>query len=155
MIPIRLSPLGRLTLALPFVVLTAGAVLAAPEPAPQLPRARAEDAAPRVIDITARRFAFEPADIQVAVGEPVQLRVHSEDGLHGIEIKKLKINKDVPRGGEVVTVDFTATDAGRFPIMCSEYCGEDHNTMQGMLVVVAPGDAPSTDAGHASQGEPK
>jgi cytochrome c oxidase subunit 2 len=123
----RLPPAHRLILVLPLVVVTAGAAgLAAP--------------APRVIEIVARRFAFEPAEVQVAVGEPVRLQVHSADGLHGIAIKKLKINKDIPRGGEVVTIDFTAKEAGRFPIMCSEYCGEDHENMQGMLVVSAPGE---------------
>ena len=121
----RVPRVPRLALALPLVVMAAGAVLAAPEP--------------RVIDVAARRFAFEPSEIQVAVGEPVRLLVHSDDGLHGFAIKKLKINKDIPRGGDVVTIDFTAKDSGRFPIMCSEYCGDDHDKMQGMLVVVAPG----------------
>ena len=121
----RRTHIPRLAPALPLVVIAAGAVLAAPES--------------RVIDVTARRFAFEPSEIQVAVGEPVRLLVHSDDGLHGFAIKKLKINKDIPRGGDVVTIDFTAKDSGRFPIMCSEYCGDDHDKMQGMLVVVAPG----------------
>jgi len=127
MTSVRRSPLARFLLALPLVTLAAGAVLAAPEP--------------RVIEVTARRFAFDPAEIQVEIGEPVRLQVHSEDGLHGLAIKKLKINKDIPRGGEVVTINFTAKEAGRFPIMCSEYCGEDHDKMQGMLVVTTPGEA--------------
>jgi cytochrome c oxidase subunit 2 len=128
MVAPRLTTLSRLVVALPLAVLGAGVVLAAPEP--------------RVIEVTARRFAFEPAEIEVAVGEPVRLQVHSADGPHGLEIKKLKVRKEIPRG-TVVTIDFTAKDAGRFPIMCSEYCGDDHDSMQGMLVVVAPpqGDA--------------
>jgi cytochrome c oxidase subunit 2 len=97
----------------------------------------AQPAAPRVIDVVARRFAFEPAQIEVAVGEAVRLRVRSADGIHGLEIKKLKIKKAIPRGGDVVVIDFTAKDAGRFPILCSEYCGDDHDSMKGMLVVRA------------------
>ena len=85
----------------------------------------------------ARRFAFEPAQIEVAVGEAVRLRVRSADGVHGLAIKKLKINKTIPRGGEAVLIDFTAKDAGQFPILCSEYCGDDHDSMKGMLVVLA------------------
>ena len=107
-----------------MLMLVAPVLLAAPEP--------------RVIEITARRFAFDPADIQVAVGEPVRLIVRSADGVHGLEVKKLKIRKEIPRGGEAVTINFTATEAGRFPILCSEYCGDDHDNMKGMLVVVAP-----------------
>jgi cytochrome c oxidase subunit 2 len=90
---------------------------------------------PRVIEITARRFAFEPAEIDVTVGERLQLVVRSADGVHGLEIKKLKIKKEIPRGGEPVTIDFTATTEGTFPILCSEYCGKGHNDMTGMLVV--------------------
>lgn len=90
---------------------------------------------PRIIDITARRFAFEPAAIEATVGERLQLVVRSEDGVHGFEIKKLKIKKEVPRGGEAVTIDFTATTEGMFPILCSEYCGKGHNDMTGMLIV--------------------
>jgi cytochrome c oxidase subunit II len=90
---------------------------------------------PRVIEITARRFAFEPAEIEATVGEHLQLVVRSADGVHGLEIKKLKIKKEVPRGGEPVTIDFVAHTEGAFPILCSEYCGKDHTDMKGMLIV--------------------
>ena len=90
---------------------------------------------PRVIEITARRFAFEPAEIEATVGEHLQLVVRSADGVHGLEIKKLKIKKEVPRGGEPVTIDFVAHTEGTFPILCSEYCGKDHTDMKGMLTV--------------------
>jgi cytochrome c oxidase subunit 2 len=98
-------------------------------------RPAAQDAEPRVIEITARRFAFEPAEIEASVGEHLQLVVRSADGIHGIEIKKLKIKKEVPRGGEPVTIDFTPATEGRFPILCSEYCGNGHAMMTGALVV--------------------
>jgi cytochrome c oxidase subunit 2 len=88
-----------------------------------------------VIEITARRFAFEPAEVEATVGEHLQLVVRSADGVHGLEIKKLKIKKEVPRGGEPVTIDFTVTTEGSFPILCSEYCGNGHNDMAGMLIV--------------------
>ena len=92
---------------------------------------------PRVVEVTARRFAFEPAEIEARVGERLQLVVRSADGVHGLEIKKLKIKKEVPRGGEAVTIDFTPTTEGRFPILCSEYCGNRHNEMTGTLIVRA------------------
>jgi cytochrome c oxidase subunit 2 len=125
MCPSRLAHSVRVAAAC-LVALGGSAVLAAPP------------TEPRIIEVTARRFAFEPAEIQVAVGEPVRLMVHSADGVHGIEIKKVKVNKTIPRGGEPVVINFTAKEAGRFPILCSEYCGDDHDNMRGMLVVVAP-----------------
>ena len=98
-------------------------------------RPSAQTTEPRIIEITARRFAFEPPEVEATVGERLQLVVRSADGVHGLEIKKLKIKKEVPRGGEPVTIDFTATTEGSFPILCSEYCGNGHNDMSGMLIV--------------------
>ena len=100
----------------------------------------AQTAEPRVVPIVARRFAFEPSQIEATVGERLQLVITSADGVHGVEIKKLKIKKEVPRGGEAVTIDFTATTEGSFPILCSEYCGNGHSDMTGMLIVRSAAD---------------
>ena len=93
--------------------------------------------APRVINVVAQRFTFEPSRIEVTEGERIKLVVTSGDGVHGVEIKKFKVTKKVPRGGDPVTIEFVAAAAGEFPIMCSEYCGEGHEDMKGMLVVAA------------------
>lgn len=97
----------------------------------------AQSDAPRVIEVVAKRFAFEPAEIEVTVGERISLSVTSADGVHGVEIKKFKVKKEIPRGAAAVAIDFTATEAGRFPILCSEYCGNGHDDMKGTLVVKA------------------
>ncbi len=91
---------------------------------------------PREIKIVAKRFAFEPARVEVTVGERVRLVVASADGVHGVEIKKFKVNKKVPRGGEAA-IEFVASAVGEFRILCSEYCGDGHDEMKGMLVVLA------------------
>ena len=98
---------------------------------------------PRVVEVIARRFAFEPSEIQVTVGERVRLVLRTADGLHGLELKKFKIAKEIPRGNKAVTVEFTADEAGRFPFFCSEYCGDGHDDMKGMLVVLARDAAPA------------
>ena len=92
---------------------------------------------PRTIEVVANRFSFEPARIEVTEGERIRLVVKSADGVHGVEIKKFKVNKKVPRGGDPVTIEFVAAAVGEFPILCSEYCGNGHDDMKGMLVVVA------------------
>jgi cytochrome c oxidase subunit II len=92
---------------------------------------------PRVIEVIAKRFVFEPAEIEVTVGERITLSVRSADGVHGIEIKNVKVSKEIPRGGAPVMIEFTAKEAGRFPILCSEYCGKGHDEMKGMLIVKA------------------
>jgi cytochrome c oxidase subunit II len=93
--------------------------------------------APREIPVVAKRFTFEPARVEVTEGERIRLVVTSGDGVHGVEIKKFKVNKKVPRGGEAVTIDFVASAPGQYPILCSEYCGNGHEEMKGMLVVAA------------------
>jgi cytochrome c oxidase subunit II len=106
------------------------------------PASAQQAAEPRVIEVTARRYAFEPAEIEVAVGEKVRLMVRSADGLHGIEIKQFKVKKELERGADPVAIELTPSTPGRFPIVCSEFCGEGHPDMKGALVVVARDDTP-------------
>jgi cytochrome c oxidase subunit 2 len=95
---------------------------------------------PKVFEVVARRFAFEPATIEVFEGDTVRLLVRSADGPHGVEIKAFKVKKAVPRaklGDSPVTIEFVAAAAGEYPILCSEYCGSGHKDMTGALVVRA------------------
>ena len=118
-------------------VLLFALVLAPLALAQQPPPAPAE---PKVFEVVARRFAFEPATIDVVEGDTVRLVVRSADGPHGVEIKAFKVKKAVPRakpGDSPVTIEFVAATAGEYPILCSEYCGNGHKDMTGMLVVRA------------------
>ena len=90
------------------------------------------------IPITASRYAFEPATIQVNAGEPVRIVIRSKDGVHGFSIPKLKIDVQVPNSGGPVTVDFTAPPEGRYEILCSELCGFGHGQMKAALVSIGP-----------------
>jgi cytochrome c oxidase subunit 2 len=92
--------------------------------------------APRVIEVKATKYDFEPSTIQVAQGERVVLRVTSVDRLHGIGIRRFKVNAEVPKG-ETVDVEFVASEAGTFPVLCTEECGKGHDDMTGTLVVKA------------------
>jgi len=118
--------LSGLAAALAVVTAAAGPVLT-----------RAEVPAPRLVtvEMTAKRFAFLPEQVEAAEGDDVTINVRSADGTHGIEIEKLKVKKAIPRGGEVVTLSFTAPAPGRYVIKCSEYCGRGHDDMKGVLVV--------------------
>ena len=99
--------------------------------------ASGQDTSVQTFDVVAKRFAFEPATLEVRQGDRVRIVITSADGVHGIGIRKFKVNTLIPRGGKPVTVEFTASDAGTFPIVCSEACGDGHATMRGSLVVVA------------------
>jgi len=95
---------------------------------------------PKVFEVVAKRFSFEPATIDVVEGDTVRLLVRSADGPHGVEIKAFKVKKAVPRakeGDPPVTIEFVAKAAGEYPILCSEYCGNGHKDMTGTLIVRA------------------
>jgi len=98
---------------------------------------RAEVPAPRsvTVEMIAKRFAFLPEQVEVAEGDEVTINIRSADGTHGIEIGKLKVKKTIPRGGDVVTLSFTAPAPGRYVIKCSEYCGRGHDDMKSVLLV--------------------
>jgi cytochrome c oxidase subunit 2 len=93
---------------------------------------------PRVIEVVAKRYEFVPSSIEVMLGEPVKIVVSSGDGFHGFGIKAFDVSKEIARG-ETVTIEFTPDVAGEFPILCTEYCGEGHEEMKGVLVVKAQG----------------
>lgn len=118
-------------------ILHGALVLAALVAAGGLGVMRAQPRQPRAvtIELTAKRFAFVPDRIEVVEGDEVTLAVKSADGTHGIEIKKLKIKKEVPRGGVAVLLSFTAPAAGEYQVACSEYCGRGHEDMRATLVV--------------------
>jgi len=92
---------------------------------------------PHIVEIVAKRFAFEPEQIDVAVGEPVRLVLRSADVTHGFEIDGYDVKVKIPKGGEPVRVDFVAERPGRFRVKCSEYCGSGHRRMRGEMVVRA------------------
>lgn len=104
---------------------------------PGVPAAAQEPAPVKTFTIVAKRFSFEPATIEVTQGDRVKLVVSSADGVHGLGIRKFRVNKLVPRGGTPVSIEFTADEAGTFPIVCSEACGDGHADMRGALVVTA------------------
>ena len=98
----------------------------------------ASDRSIHEIQITASRYAFDPVTIQMNAGEPVRIVIRSKDGVHGFSIPKLKIDVQVPKSGDPVTVELTAPPAGRYEIACSEFCGIGHGQMKAALVSLGP-----------------
>jgi cytochrome c oxidase subunit II len=117
-------------------VLGACATVLIAVPARSVGTASLQKAEPRIIEIIAKRYEFVPSTIEVAQGERVRLVVKSGDGLHGFGIKRFDVSKEIPRGA-TVNIDFTADATGEFPILCTEFCGDGHEQMKGMLVVKA------------------
>jgi cytochrome c oxidase subunit 2 len=89
---------------------------------------------PRTIAVAAKRFEFSPATITLKKGETVRLVVTSEDVTHGLFLRPLKIDLDLP-AGEAQTVTLTPQEAGTFTAICHHFCGSGHGGMKLKFVV--------------------
>jgi cytochrome c oxidase subunit 2 len=95
-----------------------------------------QGASPRVIEISAERFEFWPPEVTVAEGEEVELRIKSDDTMHGFRIVGTGTNLLIPKRGKGVAVGrFTGSQPGRYTFECSRMCGAGHNFMRGEIVV--------------------
>ncbi len=78
-------------------------------------------------------------EIHVPVGHPVKVLLRSKDVLHNFYIPQIRSKMDmVP--GLVSYFWFTPTKAGKYEILCAEFCGVGHYNMRGMMVVDETGD---------------
>ena len=91
-------------------------------------------AAPRVIEITAERFQFWPSEVVVREGEEVELRLRSDDTIHGFRILGSGTNLQVPkRGHGYATARFMGSRPGRYTFECNRLCGAGHDERNGAL----------------------
>ena len=88
------------------------------------------------IDVVAKRFAFEPAEITVKKGEPVDFVLTSTDVNHGVRIRELGLDLRVTKGKKAETT-FTPQSTGTFVGHCSVFCGSGHGQMTLTIHVVA------------------
>jgi len=89
---------------------------------------------PRVIDIVARRFRYEPSHIVLRRGEAVTLRFQSLDFLHGFSVPDWHLRADLPPG-LVTEVHIQPQQAGTVAFLCDNFCGEGHEGMSGEFVI--------------------
>jgi cytochrome c oxidase subunit II len=92
-------------------------------------------AAPRRVEVTAKRFAFEPAEITPKKGQPVVLVLDSKDAAHGLRFRELNVDIKVGANG-TKEVQFTPDKLGDFVGHCSVFCGSGHGGMTLTLHVV-------------------
>jgi cytochrome c oxidase subunit II len=139
----------RIARGISAVILAGGfcvaAGLARPANAPQA------DQNMQVIDVTAKKYEFNPSPIHVKQGAKVQLKITALDRTHGFKINLysdgadakgdpglvltsredcFKIEKDAP-----MTVEFVAQKPGTYSFKCCQRCGLGHGGMKGQLIV--------------------
>jgi cytochrome c oxidase subunit II len=77
--------------------------------------------------------------LHVPLGQTVKLVMTSQDVIHSFFMPAFRIKEDV-LPGRYTTQWFKATEPGTYPIFCAQYCGTNHATMIGQVIVMTPTD---------------
>lgn len=88
----------------------------------------------REIKMTAKIFAFDPANITVNKGDKVKLIITTKDIDHSIEIPTFNVKKIISIG-YTTTVEFIADKAGIFPFFSYINNGPGNENMKGTIIV--------------------
>ena len=88
----------------------------------------------RVVHITAKRFEFAPATIELKLGEPVVLELSTLDRKHGFKSPELGVDAVIVPG-KTTRVRLVPDKVGTFTFHCSVFCGSGHEDMTGQIVV--------------------
>jgi cytochrome c oxidase subunit II len=81
-----------------------------------------------------RVWMFEPSEIRVPAGSEVTFVVTTPDVIHGFEIEGTRINMMlIP--GQISKNSYTFEKPGEHLLICHEYCGLNHHTMFGRVIV--------------------
>jgi len=79
------------------------------------------------------------ATLGVPVNRPVELILRSKDVTHSFYVPELRLQQDMVPGMQI-PVHFTATQVGRYEIVCTQLCGLGHYSMRAFLQVMSDAD---------------
>jgi cytochrome c oxidase subunit 2 len=87
-----------------------------------------------VVTVVGQMFSFMPDPIEVPANRRITFRLTSADVIHGFEVAGTNANAMmIP--GYVSQFTMTFRKPGEYLIGCNEYCGLEHHTMVGKLIV--------------------
>ena len=87
------------------------------------------------IEVSAKKYEFTPAEIEVPVNTLLRLHLKATDKEHGFELKSVKDSCVKFKPESPGTLEFYADKAGEFEFSCCKFCGMGHSKMKGKLVV--------------------
>lgn len=91
-----------------------------------------------VVSLWKESGPIERPVIEVSKGDLVVLKLRSSDVIHGFSLKDFGVFiTDGIQPGKTMTVSFRADKVGTFTFSCNAICGDNHQNMQGLLVVRA------------------
>lgn len=85
------------------------------------------------VKLVAKNFEFDQKEYKVKKGQTVNISLENKEGIHGIEIKGLKVKLD----NNAKTATFNADKEGSYDIICTIPCGAGHVNMKAKLIVEA------------------
>jgi cytochrome c oxidase subunit 2 len=97
-------------------------------------RAQSADRERRELSVSARRFTFTPARLEVRQNDLVKITLQSADIPHSFTIDAYRIAKRVA-GGQTLIFEFRADKPGTFPFYCSLDLEDGCKKMRGELIV--------------------
>ena len=116
-------------------LMSIAALWVATSPSTQLVHEGATQAsAVKEVTITARRYTFSPARIEVMQGDIVKITLIAEDTAHSFTIDEYRLSKRAAPGRSV-TFEFCADRPGRFVYYCNLTSDEGCRAMRGELIV--------------------
>jgi heme/copper-type cytochrome/quinol oxidase subunit 2 len=140
------SPLLPISLMMAATLSLAGNGVAKPA---NLPPNATENV--QVIEVTAKKYEFNPSPIHVKQGTRVRLKITATDHAHGFRIRHWP--DDAPaegnpglvfsspldcqkiEKGQTETIEFVAQTPGTYSFRCCTRCGLHHRGMEGQLIV--------------------
>jgi len=87
----------------------------------------------------AARDDIVSGELVVPVNREIQLLMHAKDVGHSFYVRELRIQQDFVPGLDL-SVHFTATQIGKYEIVCTQLCGLGHYNMKAYLNVVSEAD---------------
>ncbi len=90
------------------------------------------------IYLLARNYDWGNFILELEKGKTYRLHLTSLDLRHAIVVRELGLMNRI-KSGEIKTIIFAPRRAGRFRIVCGEWCGPGHAGMVGTIIVVPTG----------------
>ena len=87
----------------------------------------------------AARDDIVAASLVVPINRPVALTLHSKDVGHSFYVRELRVQQDFVPGLDI-PLHFTATQVGKYEIVCTQLCGLGHFNMKAYLEVMSEAD---------------
>lgn len=132
---------GKIRSTLFWIILVAG-VPVTMVTLTDLPYAAQSDTTAQIVKAEGSQFNWDISPVQIVAGKPVEFHVTAADATHGFAVfdadgTLLTQTQAMPEYTNILK--YTFSKAGKYKVLCLEYCGSGHHVMEAEITVVAAG----------------